>query len=316
MILILSSPNDAHLPFVTKHLVSDFIVVDPWTVADGKGLSYELSNETRLSFDGRVLPAIKSVWLRKPRAAVDFTPNVPPEYLDYTRSALQRHFEQLYALLDNAFWLSDYYTVRKASNKAMQLVLARELGFTVPETLFTSDAEEARVFIAKHRHVVVKSPSTKWPTTKGGHKAFFTSRITAEQGVDLDGLHLAPAIFQQIIEPLFDVRVTVVGDQVFAAKVVLSEAVESTIVDWRIGHARGKGKLLFEAYDLPPGIGERCVTLTKRLNLPFGAIDFVCDKEGRLWFLEINPNGQWAFVEEATGQPVGKAIADLLDGRT
>jgi hypothetical protein len=49
--------------------------------------------------------------------------------------------------------------------------------------------------------------------------------------------------------------------------------------------------------------------------LEFGAIDLVLDKKGEIWFLENNANGQWAFVEEATGQPIGKAMADLLQGK-
>ncbi|MNZ28723.1 hypothetical protein D3C78_459550 [compost metagenome] len=51
----------------------------------------------------------------------------------------------------------------------------------------------------------------------------------------------------------------------------------------------------------------------RRLNLRYGAIDFVCDPQGNLWFLEINPNGQWAWIENLTGYPIAEAIVDELE---
>ncbi len=313
MILIISSPDDAHLPFVTKHLTSEFVIIDPGMVLDGKGLSYSFSPELEIVYNGQPLKDVKSVWLRKPRLAADLTMHTPPGYEDYARSAVQRHFEQLYVLFEDAFWLSDYYAVRRASNKVMQLLFARKVGFKVPHSMFTSDPNAAKKFINKHQQIITKTVSTKWPIVDGKSRAFFTTRICSEQTIDLDGLHLAPAIFQQIIEPLFDVRVTIVGGKVFAAKVILSDATDPMVIDWRIGHAQGRGRLLFEPYELPPDIAQNCLKLTKRLGLSFGAIDLICDRNGQLWFLEINPNGQWAFVEEVTGQPIGETLAYLLE---
>lgn len=70
-----------------------------------------------------------------------------------------------------------------------------------------------------------------------------------------------------------------------------------------------------EAHDFPADLAEKCVRLLKELGLGFGAIDMLVDSAGEYWFLENDPNGQWAYVEQATGQPIGKAIADLLSGR-
>jgi glutathione synthase/RimK-type ligase-like ATP-grasp enzyme len=73
------------------------------------------------------------------------------------------------------------------------------------------------------------------------------------------------------------------------------------------------GELVFEPYDLPKKISEQCITLVRRLGLLYGAIDFVHDPQGRIWFLEINPNGQWAFVDEHTTDNIGQAMANLLN---
>ena len=50
-----------------------------------------------------------------------------------------------------------------------------------------------------------------------------------------------------------------------------------------------------------------------RERLGFGAIDLIQDRDGAHWFLEINPNGQWAWIETRTGQPIATAIVDWLE---
>lgn len=69
---------------------------------------------------------------------------------------------------------------------------------------------------------------------------------------------------------------------------------------------------MFTAYKLPLDVAQQCVKLTKDLGLNFGAIDLVQAKDGSVWFLENNANGQWGFIELATKQPIGRAVADFL----
>lgn len=127
----------------------------------------------------------------------------------------------------------------------------------------------------------------------------------------MQGLHVAPTIFQQAVDFDFDVRVTVIGARVFAAKVQAQDRRKNVSTrDWKVGYFHGVVRL--EPYELPKVISRKCAALVKRLGLHFGAIDLVRDKNGIFWFLEINPNGQWAFVEEETGMPLGKTMAHLL----
>jgi hypothetical protein len=50
----------------------------------------------------------------------------------------------------------------------------------------------------------------------------------------------------------------------------------------------------------------------RRLGLVYGAIDLRLTPEGRYVFLEINPSGQFLYVEHATGQPITAALAKAL----
>src|SRR5207249_3016869 len=137
----------------------------------------------------------------------------------------------------------------------------------------------------------------------------FSNLVTAK---DLreheEGIRLAPVIFQEFIEKAFDVRVTVVANQIFAARID-SQIVESARVDWRRSDT---DQLPHAPLALPEALSLRCFKLIRRLGLEFGAIDFVVDRAGRYYFLEINPNGQWAWLQDRLGFDIAGAIADWL----
>ncbi len=115
-------------------------------------------------------------------------------------------------------------------------------------------------------------------------------------------------ILQREISKASDLRVTVVGDDVFAVSID-SQTQTETEVDWRKGDGLQLGHAITQ---LPDEIASRCVELVRAMDLRFGAIDLIEDREGRYWFLEINPNGQWAWLETRTGAPIASAIVDEL----
>jgi hypothetical protein len=65
----------------------------------------------------------------------------------------------------------------------------------------------------------------------------------------------------------------------------------------------------------PKFVRGRVRHLMEKLSLRFGALDFVVTPEGEWWFLECNPNGQWAWIEDETGMPIAGALANALEGR-
>jgi glutathione synthase/RimK-type ligase-like ATP-grasp enzyme len=183
----------------------------------------------------------------------------------------------------------------------------------VPETVITSDNEEAAAFLQAHPRSVTKPLTIAHPKINGQTKVFFTTLIDKGFTPDLSNLHFAPSIFQEAITIVDDVRVIVVDDQVFAATIhAIGLDKESKVYDYRLGHY--EGDVVIEPLDnFPKDLAQRCVEHNRRLGIRYGALDFVTDDTGRYWFLENNPNGQWAFIEDATGQPIGKAIARLLE---
>ncbi|MCA1693463.1 MAG: hypothetical protein LC749_01330 [Actinobacteria bacterium] len=109
----------------------------------------------------------------------------------------------------------------------------------------------------------------------------------------------------------WELRVTVVGDQVFACRIE-SQVTESTRIDWRRYDLENTPHV---AHRLDPDIERRCVVLTRHFGLEFSAIDLIVTADGETVLLELNPNGQWAWIEELTGLPISAAIADVLARR-
>lgn len=285
-------------------------------MSSGDELSFEFNKKGELAicYAGEQFldTDVTSVWYRKPDFfTVDSLP-VKQEYMDYAYSATKGHADLTKNLFTRAMWVSGYNEIKRASNKALQLMLAHKIGFNVPDTLMTSSPEAAQRFIERHQTVIVKTLASIFAPDEAGRGMFFFARkLHASEKPVLSGLEVAPAVFQQLVDVDVDVRVTVVYDRVFAAAIKGSAVDQGSTRDWRVAHF--EGDIFIEEHTLPKFISDKCIALVKMMGLKFGAIDLVRDKSGRYWFLENNPNGQWAFVEEATGQSIGEAIAELLE---
>lgn len=118
-----------------------------------------------------------------------------------------------------------------------------------------------------------------------------------------------PSLFQEFIDKEYELRVTVVGNAVFPVKIASQEYLE-TAIDWR--NPDFIQKLRYTPIDLPREIHDRCHSMLKTLGLEFGAFDFAVDKKGVCYFLEVNPNGQWYWLEDLTGVLISDAIVATL----
>lgn len=121
-----------------------------------------------------------------------------------------------------------------------------------------------------------------------------------------------PVILQPRLHKRCDLRITVVGKTVFPVAIWSQQHAE-TSVDWRAWDL-AKVDLTHSKFGLPPRVSDRCLALNKALNLRFSCIDMVLTTDGEFYFLEVNPNGQWAWIEDMVGPPIRDAIIDLLAG--
>jgi glutathione synthase/RimK-type ligase-like ATP-grasp enzyme len=181
------------------------------------------------------------------------------------------------------------------SSKPFQSQLIAEAGFDVPETLVTSDPDEARAFWKEHERVVFKSIS--------GVRSIVTE-MSAEHAARLDRLRSLPAQFQAHVSG-DDVRVHVVGEKTFAC------VIESQATDYRYSARQGVEARL-SAFDLPECISSRCIDLAHALRLPFCGIDLCRATDGRWVCFEVNPMPAYTYFENGTGLPISQALIELL----
>ena len=115
---------------------------------------------------------------------------------------------------------------------------------------------------------------------------------------------------QNYVEKEFELRVTIVDDEVFACRIdsQLQEENHGKI-DWRQGYDYGLRHSIFE---LPKEISEKCILFLRKMGLRFGCFDFILTPGGQYVFLECNPNGQWLWIEIETGMSISTAIAKSL----
>lgn len=201
-----------------------------------------------------------------------------------------------------------------ASSKMLQYRTAIECGFSVPETVYANNKAAVLELAVRHEHLYLKSIDglDVWDDENGVDYVFYTRTLEAKELDTIpDEAFLQTVSFvQEYVPKAYELRVTVVGDKVFATKIHSQNLPEDKgKVDWRQGYDSG---LSLEVCDLPKEVADRCLTLVRALGLNFGCIDLIVKPDGGYVFLECNPNGQWLWIELATGQPIAGSIADFL----
>ncbi|MFI6853957.1 ATP-grasp ribosomal peptide maturase [Streptomyces sp. NPDC050416] len=306
-VLILTCEEDVTADMVVVHLNAagiPVVRVDPADLTGGVSLSGEYVHgrfRGHLSAGGRLVSigGLRSVWVRRPgipavRAAQ------PSAWL--TEEAAQA----LYGMLrgSDARWMNHPDAARRARHKPWQLRLAQRCGLPVPATLITTFPRAAREFSERYPDLVVKPVSGAHP--QDPPRAVPTSRVAPD--TDFSAVAFGPTLFQRRISKRADIRLTVVGDRMLAARKAAAPDADPDEVDVRFA-APGAP---WQPTDVPSCIAPGIRTYLREAELAYGAFDFVEDSDGTWWFLECNQSGQFGFVEVETGQPIARTIAGWL----
>jgi hypothetical protein len=208
-------------------------------------------------------------------------------------------------VFEGARWMNHPADIYKAETKPLQLMVAAQCGFAIPETVVGNDVEEVRRRFPAD--VVIKSIDTVY-LREDTDALFAYTNILHSSGLSDANFYQAPVIAQAVISPKSDIRVTVVGTSAFAYKILVNG--KAATGDWRL-HRREQ--IQYEPLILDPDIEERCIEFCSKLKLPFGALDLI-DTDGEIVFIEVNPTGEWAWLPGAD-ETAGAAIATWLGGK-
>ncbi|MFF8595109.1 ATP-grasp ribosomal peptide maturase [Streptomyces sp. NPDC015220] len=306
-VLILTGEEDVTADMVVVHLNASSVPVvrlDPAGLTAGVALSGEYvhgSFRGHLSAGGRLVSVngLRSVWVRRPGVPASRAAQ-PSAWL--TEEATQA----LYGMLRGcgARWMNHPDAAQRARHKPWQLRLAQRCGLPVPATLITTFPQAAREFAARFPDLVVKPVSGAHPQEPP--RAVPTSRVAPD--TDFGAVAYGPTLLQRRVAKRADIRLTVVGGTLLAARKETPADADPDEVDVRFAASTTP----WLPCEVPPRVATAVTAYQREAELAYGAFDFAEDADGTWWFLECNQSGQFGFVEVETGLPIARTIAEWL----
>lgn len=272
-------------------------------------LTYRASNDHfggELAIDGRRLDlaSIGGVWCRSFRPT-GFPKDLKPEDRKFVENESQRALDALLTIV-GVRWINHPHCHARANAKAAQLYMARQVGLDIPPTLITNDAAEVRRFAGQSNHQIVYKAHSQTFNLEPG-KVLYTGIVSDDEIRNLDLIEISPGIFQKYVSKAYEVRATVVGSRIFAGKID-SQANAESAIDWR----RRPYDIEETPIRLPANVESKILALMRAFDLYFGALDLIVTPDGDHVFLEVNPAGQYLWVEAATKLPITAALAEEL----
>lgn len=297
--LVLGELYGRGIPAVRLDPAADFC--DSATMSariDGGTFTGEVTTATR-RLD---LSNVRSVYWRRPTPFSSPSQAETPEQRFAIEQSRHGYPGALHAL-PRALYVNHPARNRAAENKALQLATAARLGFTLPDTLITDVPADAAKFAAEHGTVIYKPVHRVHLAGEDGrNRTVWVHTVRADE-LD-ESISLCPHLFQACVRKVADVRLALVGDEAFATRI----DIDGDHLDWR----QDQSLITCSPIPVPVPVQDAARAFLHTFGLRFGAFDFALDEDGRWWFLECNPNGQWAFVDEATTRAIASTLADTL----
>jgi glutathione synthase/RimK-type ligase-like ATP-grasp enzyme len=314
-VLIITNDHDEHADAVIEELHRRDVPVfrfHPEEFPDAYSISMEIQDgrivgeirneDRRVAFDD-----ICAAWYRRSRRLFAPPPTLNPLYGDVENFVKMQATFTVNGLFESlqTLWVGQPSKLRRAEIKALQLVEAHKAGLMTPTTLISNDPARAAAFVEAlgATECAIKPLIAVRADDADGARLPLTT--TLPKGHALDSVALAPTTFQPYIEKAYELRCVVMGEKIFTAKLD-SQASEATRKDWRAGD------LKHETFDLPDHVEAALRRLVRSFDINFASIDIIVTPDGELVFLDLNPNGQWLWLETEIGLPLVASMADLL----
>lgn len=237
---------------------------------------------------------VKSIYYRKP-----LIPNLAEFEEPYVRMIQKDIVATVTGIADDfdGKVLSKPYLLRQTENKIFQLLYAKKNGWNTPESFIGNNNGTASHF--SHKKSIIK-PLT---TGKIYHENYCELYQTSLFGEFEDDISLTPIYLQEYKQKKYEARVTIVNNDVFAVRIDSRDK-----IDWRRDYQGHKYSLI----QCPNFVLKNCMKMLNDFGLKFGAFDFIVDESDNWIFLEVNPNGQWQWLEQSLGLNISDKIARFL----
>lgn len=315
MILVFSDKFDNHSDYVLSKMIERQISFYRFNIDVESLLVSKIifKNDNWLLFNGTEwldINEVKCVWFR--RAFVELT--LEQEFdqssdFKIWRNEWEKALLGLYLQFNSKPCLNPLQKSYQTENKFFQLQIAKSIGFNIPETICTNEKQTLFDFAAKHEYVVFKTmEQSVYKDKDGSFKGIFANKIKNTDLEKFSEFGENPIILQNYVEKDYEVRFTVVNKEHFVCKID-SQKSEIAKTDWRrydIAHTP------HSIIKPPIQIEELVNTIMNKFGLVYGAFDFIVTPKGEWFFLEINPMGQYLWIEQLTGLQISNSIIDWL----
>lgn len=193
--------------------------------------------------------------------------------------------------------LTKPYILHKCENKIYQLVYAIKNNILIPHSFIgNSDLE---LLDRKGGKNIIK-PITTGKVYHENYCELFQTSYFEEYGQEIK---LTPVYIQNYVDKKYEVRLTVVDNNFFCVKIIAGN-----LIDWRKSYSSNQ----YEEIIVPNFIKKQVTKMMNAFNLHFGAFDYIVTDDDKWYFLEVNPNGQWLWLEEELDLKISDSIIDYL----
>ena len=323
MLLLFSSTNERFTSLIEEHLGEDRLFKFNLD-ANALKETFVSIRETDLVIEqqNRVihLPDISGVWIKRQSVLITSEEEQTfcgfEDYCNYKiwKDEWNSIIKQIIAHLKflGVPFFDEADSILKAEKKILQLDVARAVGFPTPSTIVSNCKSDIQNFLSRHNDEGIIKLSTQ-PTFNEQKNVYFiyANKVSASDFEDMDHTINSPTIVQNYINKQYEVRYTFVNGEHFVCKIE-SQLSEKSKIDFR---RYDFANTPYSTIDAPEDITRKVTLFMQKLKLNYGALDFIVDYSNNWYFLEVNPVGQYGWIEYLTGLQITSSILQFLKNK-
>lgn len=319
MILLLSTDGDLSCDLVQNWLSE---MSYPWMrlnafdlLRSKVNIKLNQSNEYEITINNKLLPIsdINAVWFRKFgffRCSEQYLCLLEKAKLEDTALAfIVKEFATVLDTVCDALkdknWLTSPENIN--INKVRVLKLAQECGLSIPQTYITNN----RQFLQESEEELI-SKSIYDPTIASwgndNRCMMYTTKIFKSDILNLPSIFL-PSMVQNLVNKKFEIRTFYICGECFSMA-IFSQNDHTTKLDFRCYNWEKPNRYI--PYNLDKETERKVHNLMEKIGLNCGSLDFIMDNDGRLYFLEVNPTGQFGMIDFPCNYNLHKKVAEEL----
>lgn len=191
-------------------------------------------------------------------------------------------------------------------DKYTQLIQAKDIGLNISNTILTCKKIDVLNFCKENKEIVTKNFNSGFFIHSENDT--FCNYTTILKETDIQNLPdtFFISLFQEKIEKQFELKIIYI-DGVFYPVALLPENKDTDI-------RRFKNNMTFP-HEIPSDLSSKLRLFMDKLNLSYGTIDMIFNKNNEYIFLEVNPSGQFLGYSNLCNYGIEEKIAIFLKKR-